>query len=79
MYTVEHESLLNGRIFHLITVSEIVATGTDGKYVYRDDSILSQINPAYILPLFLYFLYLIVPFSIPRPFMVPKNIKRLDF
>jgi hypothetical protein len=78
MYTVEHEGLLNGRIFHLITVSEKVATSTDGKYVYRDDSILSQINPAYNLPLFLYFFYLILPFSLLRTFMVLKNKKKLN-
>jgi hypothetical protein len=80
-YTVEHGRLFNGRIFHLITVSETAAADTDGKCVYRDCSILSQINPAHILTLFLYFLFLIVPFYLLRPFVVlnKKTPRPLSF
>jgi hypothetical protein len=73
MYTVEHGRLFNGKISHLITVSETAAANTDGKYIYRDDSILSQINLAHILTLFLCFIYLIVPFYLLRSFMVLKK------
>jgi len=48
-----------------------------GNMFTRDDSILSQINPAHILTLFLYFLYLIFPFSLLRLFMV-LNKKHID-
>jgi len=40
-------------------------------------TILSQINPAHVLTLFLYFLYPIIPISLLRPFMVlNKNYVR---
>jgi hypothetical protein len=47
-----------------------------GNMINRDDSILSQNNTAHILKLFLYFLHLIFPFSLLRPFMALNNKKK---
>jgi len=46
-----------------------------GNVFTRDPSIWSQINPAHILTQFLYFLCLIIPFSLLRPFMVLNKNK----
>ena len=77
---------MNDRTFHLIAVNETADYRHRwGNVFTRDYSILSQINPAHILKIYLYFLYLMVAFSLPRLFMVlnknkaPRTCKFLCF